>query len=281
LTANQTSDTIEAMKKPTKIALSVGAVLGATLFAGWAISKSLEAQIERAAYPPPYKVKGRLVSIIIPTLEEENYLPKLLQTVQNQTYFPIESVVADSSPSPSKEKTEEICRAYGARYIFVPKLNVAQARNEGALASSGEILVFTDADCQFVSNYIERVAGALSKGYLLAHASDPVTEGGLLAPLTVIARSGLKPSHWTSGRGIAIGRDLFFDIGGYNPDLDPTLGYREDLDLGFRIAAQFGTQKIKYFSTPMVAESPRRMLLLGNASWLKVRGVRNGKVIAV
>lgn len=272
---------INTMRWYQQVGIFLGCGIASGLIVAWASAKVLKTKVEAAMYPPRYRVMGRPVSIIIPTLEEQNYLPKLLQTVSNQTYFPIEAVVADSSPSPSREETEEISRAFGARYVFVPQLNVAQARNEGALASTGEILVFTDSDCLFVANYIESVVGALESGYVLAHAADPVVEGGLLAPLTVIARAGIKPRHWTSGRGIAIWRDTFFDIGMYDVALDPTKGYREDLDLGFRIAAQFGTEKIRFFTTPMVAESPRRMLLLGKASWLKARGVRGGEVIPV
>lgn len=267
------------MKWYHKAGIGLGVGIAAGLMVGWFSARDLKSKVDSANYPPRYRVKGRPVSVIIPTLEEENYLPKLLQTVKNQTYFPIESVVADSSPSPSKEETEDICRAFGARYIFVPQLNIPLARNEGALASTGEILVFTDADCQFASNYIEQAVGALEGGYVLAHGSDPVVGGGILSPLTVIARSGMKPPHWTSGRGIAIWRDTFFDIGMYNADWSP--GDREDLDLGFRIAAQFGREKIKYFTTPMIAESPRRMQLFIADSWRTVRGVRNGKVILV
>lgn len=281
MTAGKNIHKIDGVRWYHQVGMGLSTSITAGLIVAWLTTRWLRSEVEAATSPPRYRVMGSPVSVITPTLQEENYLPQLLQTIRNQTYFPIEIVVADSSPSPSREETEEICRAFEAQYVFVPQLNVAQARNEGALASTGEILVFTDADCRFTANYIESAVGALENGYVLAHGSDPVVDGGIIAPLTVIARSLVKPTHWTSGRGIAIRRSVFLDIGMYNVDLDPTLGYREDLDLGFRVAAQYGNNKIKYFTKPMIAESSRRMMFLGAASWTKARGVRNGKMIPV
>lgn len=272
---------MKAVRRGTEIVLGAVTVVGTTMFISWLVSKTLESRIKAAQNPPSYRVSGPKVSVIIPALQEENYLPQLLTTVANQTYYPIEAVVADSSPSPSREETEDICRHFGARYIFVPKLNVALARNEGARASSGEVLVFTDADCCFAPDYIEQAIAALQSGYRLAHGADPTIGGGLWDPVTAFARCGLKPSTWTSGRGIAIRRATFFHLGGYNVELDPTLGYREDLDLGFRVAAMYGAGSIRYFTTPMISESPRRLKMSLLDSWLSVRGVRNGKVIPV
>lgn len=267
--------------KRTKIGLGIGAAAGATILISWLASKTLESRIKAAQSPPSYRVQGPKVSIVIPSLEEENYLPQLLTTVANQTYYPIESVVADSSPDPSRKETEDICRHFGARYVYVPKLNVSLARNEGARFASGEILVFTDADCCFAPDYIEQAVAALESGYVLAHGADPTLGGGLWDTVTALARCGLKPSHWTSGRGIAIRRDTFWGLGGYNEALDPTLGYREDLDLGWRVAAAYGAERMKYFTTPMISESPRRLQMGIVNSWLSTRGVRNGKVIPV
>ncbi len=57
---------------------------------------------------PAYRVTGPLVSVVIPALEEQNYLPLLLTSIQNQTYESIEVIVADSSPPESHELTQEV-----------------------------------------------------------------------------------------------------------------------------------------------------------------------------
>jgi len=212
---------------------------------------------------------------------EEEYLPKLLETIRNQTYRPIEIVVADSSPPPSCDKTLEICQAYDARYIFVPKLNLPHARNAGATESKGEILVFVDADCLFTPTYIQDVASALDEGCVLAHGADPLSEGIFLSMASVMLRSWFKPRGYTTGRGIAIWKNAFNEIGGYNESLDPTLGFREDLDLGKRVRQRYGSKAIKLLRTSYLGESARRIKYLGTAEWNRVRGVRGSKTIPI
>jgi len=74
--------------------VAVGVTIGKTVEA----MHKFRAQVLKAlAEEPLYRVSGPLVSVIIPALEEQDYLPKLLMSIQNQTYEPIEVIVADSS----------------------------------------------------------------------------------------------------------------------------------------------------------------------------------------
>ena len=263
----------------------VGGVLGSgfvgTFLGAYITTRVIVYRIGQAASPPAYQVMGRLVSVVIPTLMEEEYLPKLLETIRNQTYQPIEIVVADSSPPPSSDKTLEICQAYEARYVFVPKLNLPHARNAGAMEARGEILVFVDADCLFTPTYIQNVVAALDKGHVLAHGADPLAEGVILSTASVMFRSWFKPKVYTTGRGIAIWKNAFWDVGGYDESLDPTLGCREDLDLGKKVRQRFGHKAIQLLRTSYLGESARRIKYLGTAEWDRVRGVRGSKIIRI
>lgn len=263
----------------------VGGVIGGgfagTFLTAYITTRVVVYRIGQASKPPAYQVMGRLVSVVIPTLMEEEYLPKLLETIRNQTYQPIEVIVADSSPPPSSDKTMEICQAYEARYVYVPKLNLPHARNSGAMEARGEILVFVDADCLFTPTYIQDVVAALDEGCVLAHGADPLAEGIFLSAASVILRSWLKPKVYTTGRGIAIWKSAFNDIGGYDESLDPTLGFREDLDLGRRVRLRYGSKAIKLLRTSYLGESARRIKFLGTAEWNRVRGVRGSKTIPI
>ncbi len=88
------------------------------------------------------------VSIIIPTKNEENMLPKLLDTVRSQTYKDYEVIVADAH---STDKTAEVAQQFGAKVVEggMP----GPGRNKGAVAAQGEILVFFDADVQMPSSH--------------------------------------------------------------------------------------------------------------------------------
>lgn len=88
------------------------------------------------------------VSIIIPTKNEENMLPKLLDTVRSQTYKDYEVIVADAH---STDKTAEVAQQFGAKVVEggMP----GPGRNKGAVAAQGEVLVFFDADVQMPSSH--------------------------------------------------------------------------------------------------------------------------------
>jgi len=264
--------------KPRDVLLiSLGTILSGAK-ATYITSKLIEGRAKEAlTSPPPYTIAGRLVSVIIPSLEEQEHLPYLLTSLRNQTYSPIEVIVADSSPPEAHEETRLIAQEYSAKVIFVPKLNVAHARNEGARAASGEILLFCDADCVMETRYVEKLVSALEKGYVLAHGVD-VIENGVYA-LAAFGRVIFKPFDWTTGRGIAIWREAFWEIGGYNPELDPTLGFREDLDIGRKVRELYGEGSIKLLRNAGIMTFGLREKRWGRAGWKVARGVRNHLIL--
>lgn len=92
-----------------------------------------------------------MLSIIIPTLNEENYLPLLLKSIKAQDFFDCEIIVADAG---SSDKTLEIAKQYDCKVIKggLP----AKARNEGAKIAKGGLLFFLDADTILPENFFER-----------------------------------------------------------------------------------------------------------------------------
>lgn len=102
-------------------------------------------------------------SVIIPAYNEENFLPRLLESIEvaRATYSggrdQIEVIVADND---STDRTATVASERGARVVHVLKRRIAAARNGGAHGASGEILCFIDADSAVhpqTFNEIERV----------------------------------------------------------------------------------------------------------------------------
>jgi glycosyltransferase involved in cell wall biosynthesis len=85
-------------------------------------------------------------SVIIPTLNEEKYLPSLLSSIDKQLSKPKEIVVADAN---SKDKTREIAKKHGCKIVQGGRISVG--RNAGAINSKFRLLVFMDADTR-ISN---------------------------------------------------------------------------------------------------------------------------------
>lgn len=114
------------------------------------------------------------LSIVIPTYNEDKYLPELLTSIKRQTFKDYEIIVADAR---SADTTREIALSFGARVIDggLP----AKARNNGARVARGEILLFLDADVVLPRpDYLFKIISEFEKNKLgiAAALPDPISK---------------------------------------------------------------------------------------------------------
>lgn len=91
------------------------------------------------------------ITIIIPTRNEEKFLPYLINSIKEQTFKDFKIIVADAN---STDKTREIARRNKCK--IVNGGNPSKGRNNGAkeaLKTSTEIFVFMDSDIILPSIY--------------------------------------------------------------------------------------------------------------------------------
>ena len=95
-----------------------------------------------------------MLSIVIPTLNEEKYLPFLLEAIKNQDFNDnYEIIVADAN---SEDRTVEIAKNYGCK--IAPGGIPSKGRNQGAEFASGDLFLFLDADNICLSeNFLEKL----------------------------------------------------------------------------------------------------------------------------
>jgi len=90
-------------------------------------------------------------SVVIPCLNEEDYILRLLRSLEKQTYSldDFEVIVADNR---SLDKTSQVVWDYAfsskmqIRMAHEHKQGVSKARNSGVRVSRGETIIFLDAD---------------------------------------------------------------------------------------------------------------------------------------
>lgn len=115
------------------------------------------------------------VSVILPARNEEEFLAKCLDTLVDQDYPNYEIIVIDDS---SQDNTRKIIERYASKYsqiipVFAkPKPDGWMGKNwacvEGFKKSSGDLLLFTDADTKHAKNVITLAVGHVEANNLEA-----------------------------------------------------------------------------------------------------------------
>jgi glycosyltransferase involved in cell wall biosynthesis len=85
------------------------------------------------------------ISVIIPTLNRETFLPEAIRSVLAQSLPPVDVIVVDDG---STDATAAIVGTFGdaVRYIYQPNTGVSAARNRGIRAARGDWVAFLDSD---------------------------------------------------------------------------------------------------------------------------------------
>ena len=174
-------------------------------------------------------------SVIIPAYNEEQYLPRLLKSIElgRSNYSggrgEIEVIVADND---SSDATAEIAREHGARVVHVAKRRIAAARNGGARASRGEILCFIDADSAIHAQTFDAIDGVMKSGRYVWGVTGSVLERTSFA--LWITYWLLMPMVLLTGLDTGLSfcrREDFEAVGGY----DEGRLYAEDVKFPFAL----------------------------------------------
>ncbi len=204
---------------------------------------------------------GVAISVIIPALNEEKYIRHVLDGLRVQTFRDFETIVADGN---STDGTREIARR-SARVVVEKRRGIGIARNTGAKAAKGNLLVFLDADT--------RPSKALLETYYDAFKNtDDVAATGPILPLErtkkrvnlgykfvsiLFVKSSIlfgRPS--IVGLNFAVRRKIFEKVKGFNEKYQTY----EDWDLSLRIR-KLG--RIAYLDDAVVYTSVRRIRAWG------------------
>lgn len=195
-----------------------------------------------------------ILSIIIPTYNEEEYLPVLLESIKKQNFDDYEIIVADAN---STDKTREIAESYGC--IVVDGGLPAVGRNNGAKVAKGDYLLFLDSDLELTDDYLrnviyefrmERLGIAITQMKAMSNKiEDQIFHE--FANYFMIGAEKIKP-HGAGCYGIIARKELHDKCGGF----DEELNFGEDTDYIERLAKK---ERFKVLRSAKIGVSTRRL----------------------
>jgi len=182
------------------------------------------------------------VSVVVPTFDRRDVLPRALDSVVAQTYGEWELIVVDDG---STDGTAEMVEQdYPDVHLVVQEnRGVSAARNAGIAAAQGEWIAFLDSDDAWLPEKLERQMEALAAhpGDRLCHTEEIwIRNGQRVNPATKYAKSGgriyLKclPLCVISPSSVVMHRDLLREMRGF----DESFEVCEDYDLWLRVTAR-------------------------------------------
>lgn len=94
------------------------------------------------------------ISVIVPAYNAAETIANCLTALQRQTRRPDEIIVVDDG---STDETVRIAQAFGVRVLTQAHRGPAAARNLGVQVACGDIVMFTDADCEPLVDWVEQM----------------------------------------------------------------------------------------------------------------------------
>lgn len=185
---------------------------------------------------------AELVSVVIPCYGQAHFLPEAIESVLAQTYPHLEVLVVDDA---SADNASPVAARYpGVRCVRGENAGMAGARNFGIRNTSGDFLVFLDADDRLAPNAIELGLEALEKHPESAAAIGTyrrIAQDG--APIATHEQPIVRRDHyarlltenWAGFPARAVYRRALFEhLSGFDSELDAAADFGLNLEIAQR-----------------------------------------------
>ena len=207
-------------------------------------------------------------SIVIPTYNRATFLPKAIESVLSQTYTDWELIIVDDG---STDNTKDVVSQYGdsrIRYVYQQNAERSAARNNGIMHAMGDYICFMDSDEYLYSERLEELSNAIKNN-----------SNSIACYYTDIRFEGYK-KYIRTGKyfQFPIDKDelISFIIGApqlccatkilQKHQFNPVLSIGEDMELLFRITAQYPLIYIPNQATVVEVEHEGRSVAIHSKS---------------
>ena len=188
------------------------------------------------------RVSYTMISVIVPTYNRAQQLPRALDSILCQSCSPKEIIVVDDG---STDETSALMTSEYPEIVFIQQQNtgVSSARNVGIKRASGDWIAFLDSDDEWLPEKLEIQMKALyeNPGKKICHTNEIwIRNGKRVNPKKKHEKFGgwifqkCLPLCCISPSSVIIHKSIFKEIGLF----DYSLPVCEDYDLWLRITAR-------------------------------------------
>ena len=188
------------------------------------------------------KSNSPFFSVIVCTRNGRDRIDSCLEAIRNMDGGGFETIVVDDGSTDGSADFVEKNFPW-ARLVRLEPCGLSTARNMGAAAAQGEVLAFTDDDCEPDREWITRLRRAFQDGKFAAAGGPNLPPKPKTWEEAVVCAAPGAPSHvmldddeaeHLPGCNLAVTRAAFDTIGGFDPPFH-TAG--DDVDFCWRLRA--------------------------------------------
>lgn len=197
------------------------------------------------------------ITLIIPALNEEKYLPETFASVKKMDRQPDEVIVVNAQ---SEDKTAEIAKSFGAKIVMVDRRSIGYSRQKGLEAASGDIVAYTDADTILPTNWLSTIINHIENDHVVGvFGGFRVPDGpwwyrlyiNVIQPFTNTLTYAIFKIPFATGQNMAFIRKNALSAGGFPVDFK----IAEDIEIARRVMS---TGSIIFRQDVFVVASGRR-----------------------
>ena len=201
------------------------------------------------------------ISVVVPVYNREDLIQNCIESLLSLEYPKdrIEIIIVDNG---SSDRTPEVIQKYGVIYVLEERRGSSCARNKGVSVARGDLIAFTDSDCEVSQDWALEIANSYSKpGIAALRGFCAGINANLIATFMQRKHEGISYRRTADGyalggnslnpRNCAISRELFDKIGGF----DPKLLRLQDFDFNRRLnlleyKVHFNPKMVTYHHNP-------------------------------
>jgi glycosyltransferase involved in cell wall biosynthesis len=170
---------------------------------------------------------------VVPTYERQAHLPKLLDCLARQTFRDFEVILVDQSASPWVVP-DRYLSTLDIVYEHSEVKGTSRARNLGAWMARGDVIAFTDDDCQPEPDWLRNATRYFDDPGVVGVEGLIVSERIDDPDYRAVTNVGFEGIGFMTAN-LLVRRDAFNAIDGFDEEFD--VPFREDTDLGWRACA--------------------------------------------